>query len=95
MRTYEPADDILYVHMAQDPAAGTAPRDSRGACHRLPAGYANRSLETCLAGPQRALAGSGTGAVGSVSARPALVVIPGGAGQVHGRSQAAARQRSA
>jgi hypothetical protein len=75
MRTYDPADGIRYVHLAQDPSATAAAPD--GACHPLPAGYANRSRQTCLAGP----AGSPSrGAAEAVDTRPALVVIPGGAG---------------
>ena len=39
MRTYDPADCIRYVHLAQEPADG---------CHRLPTGYANASPGTRL-----------------------------------------------
>ena len=66
MRTYDPADRILYVHLAQRPAAPAAPLHARDQCHRLPAGYANGSLRARL-GEQRA-----------ASVRPALVVLPGG-----------------
>ena len=63
MRTYDPADRILYVHLAQRPAA---PPHARDQCHRLPAGYANGSLRARLGEPR------------PVSLRPALVVLPGG-----------------
>jgi hypothetical protein len=64
MRTYDPADGIRYVHLAQDPAApAAAPRD-RDECHRLPPGYATDvSLRPRSGGP---------------GVRPALVLLPGG-----------------
>ena len=40
MRTYDPADRICYVHLAQQPV--------EDACHRLPTGYANSSPGTRL-----------------------------------------------
>jgi hypothetical protein len=40
MRTYDPADGIVYVHLAPGTAPGTAPDE----CHRLPSGYPNASL---------------------------------------------------
>ena len=64
MRTYDPADHIVYVHLAQHPAA---PRPVHDDCHPLPAGYANASLRARL-GDSRA-----------VGTRPALAVLPGGA----------------
>jgi hypothetical protein len=67
MRTYDPADDIRYVHLAQEPAVPTAPRPACDECHRLPAGYANGSLRSTLGEPRV----TGT--------RPALVLLPGGA----------------
>lgn len=42
MRTYDPADHILYVHLAQDE------------CRRLPAGYANVSLRARVREPRAA-----------------------------------------
>ncbi len=66
MRTYDPADHILYVHLAQDPAAPAAPPHAHDQCHRLPAGYANVSDRAKLGEPR------------SVSVRPALVVLSGG-----------------
>ena len=65
MRTYDPADGIRYVHLAQHPAA---PRPAREECHPLPAGYANASLRARLGGPR------------AVGPRPVLAVLPGGAG---------------
>ena len=69
MRTYDPADRILYVHLAQDPAPG-APRYAREECQRLSAGYANVSLRDRLGESRPA------------DARPTLVVLPGGAAAV-------------
>ena len=66
MRTYDPADHILYVHLAQDPAVPATPPRVRDECRRLPADYANVSL--------RARIGEAPAAV----ARPALVLLPGG-----------------
>jgi hypothetical protein len=63
MRTYDPADCIRYVHLAQHPAA---PSPAPAPCHRLPAGYPNESLRARLGAPRTA----GT--------RPALVLLPGG-----------------
>ena len=44
MRTYDPADSIRYVHLAQDPAVRAAPAPVQDQCRRLPADYANASL---------------------------------------------------
>jgi hypothetical protein len=66
MRTYDPADHILYVHLAQQPAASAEPPDARDECHRLPADYANMSLRASI------------GARRTASARPDLVLLPGG-----------------
>ena len=63
MRTYDPADGILYVYLAQHPAA---PPHAHDECRRLPAGYPNESLRARLDAPRTA------------GARPALVVLPGG-----------------
>jgi hypothetical protein len=63
MRTYDPADHILYVHLAQDPAVPATPPRVQEECHRLPAGYANASLRA---------------RIGEAPARPALVLLPGG-----------------
>ena len=74
MRTYDPADRIRYVHLAQSPAA---PRAARDECHRLPADYANVSLRARLGGR------------GLVSGRPALAVLPGGSTAAAGSAPAA------
>lgn len=76
MRTYDPADRILYVHLAQRPAAPAAPPHAREECHRLPAGYANGSLRARLGEPR------------PVSLRPALVVLPGGSAAAAGPAPA-------
>ena len=65
MRTYDPADHIRYVHLAQGPAAPAAPH-AHDECHRLPVGYANVSLRSRLGAPR------------ATGARPALVLLPGG-----------------
>ncbi|MGY1639031.1 hypothetical protein ACI78V_20490 [Geodermatophilus sp. SYSU D00742] len=67
MRTYDPADHILYVHLAQDPAVPPAPPPAHDECRRLPAGYANGALRSRIGRP------------GAVAVRPALVLLPGGA----------------
>ena len=78
MRTYDPADHILYVYLAQGPAAPVAPSPPAHAeCQRLSPGYANSSLRARL-GACRA------------DTRPALVVIPGGWVAADGPSSAAA-----
>jgi hypothetical protein len=66
MRTYDPADDILYVHLAQQPAVPATPPAACDECDRLPAGYANVALRARIGEPGRA------------SARPPLVLLPGG-----------------
>ena len=83
MRTYDPADRILYVHLAQDPAARATPPHAHDECHRLPAGYANVSLRARLGEPR------------SVSVRPALVVLPGGSAAAAGPASAAPALRLA
>ena len=67
MRTYDPAEGIRYVHLAQDRAARPAPPPSQHAqdeCHRLPVDYPNVVLRARLGAPRA------TG--------PALVLLPGG-----------------
>jgi hypothetical protein len=66
MRTYDPADRIVYVHLARSGAAPATP-SAHGECRPLPAGYANVSLRARL------------GATGAAAGRPSLVVLPGGA----------------
>jgi len=80
MRTYDPADHILYVHLAQDPAA---PPHAHDECHRLPAGYANVSLRSRLGEPRAA------------AARPALVLLPGGSAAADGPAPAPSALRLA
>jgi hypothetical protein len=82
MRTYDPADRIRYVHLAQETPAPAAAADTRGACDPLPAGYANLSPATRL--------GPATGPADGSSARPALVVLPGGAAPTAGSPAAPA-----
>jgi hypothetical protein len=88
MRTYDPADAILYVHLAQEPATSvTSPKHAGTSCHRLAAGYANRSLETRLGEQLSADGGPVTGDRSSAGGRPALFVIPGGAESVAGSAR--------
>jgi hypothetical protein len=82
MRTYDPADRIRYVHMAQETVAPSTAVDAGGACDPLPAGYANLSPATRL--------GPATGAADAGSARPALVVLPGGAAPAAGTAASSA-----
>jgi hypothetical protein len=72
MRTYDPADHIVHVHLAQHPAAPAAPTPAHEECHRLPAGHADTLLHAGLGGPRAA------------GARPALVVLPGGSAPADG-----------
>jgi hypothetical protein len=73
MRTYDPADGIVYVHLAQHPAA---PRPAREECHPLPAGYANASLRGRLgARPVLAVLPGGSGAADSIAPAPALRLV--------------------
>ena len=66
MRTYDPADGIRYVHLAQTSAAPAPPPNAGEECHRLSAGYANVSLRSRLGEPR------------ATEPRPALVILPGG-----------------
>jgi len=52
VNTYDPADDIVYVHLARetDPCP-TSPDEGRG-CARVPTGYANESPSTALRQPR-------------------------------------------
>jgi hypothetical protein len=75
MRTYDPSDRIVYVHLSQDSAAPATPAPARDECHPLAAGYANASLRARLGEPR---------AVG----RPALVVLPGGSAPADGPAAA-------
>jgi hypothetical protein len=67
MRTYDPADHILYVHLAQDPVVSTAParvRDER----RPPTESADGSRRAALV----LLSGGADAADGAAAAPPAL-----------------------
>jgi hypothetical protein len=50
MNTYDPADCIVYIHMARQVAHEVAPVWSTGAPDRLSPGYANESSLTRLTG---------------------------------------------
>ena len=74
MRIYDPADGIVYVHLAPRPAghlaSGTGHSD-----RRLPAGYANQSPQTRLAvNPRSDLSAREVG-----GPAPLFVVLAGGA----------------
>ena len=71
MRTYDPADSILYVHLAQDPAVRAAPAPAQDECHRLPADYANASLRP-RSRPALVLLPGGSAAAEHPAAPPAL-----------------------
>jgi hypothetical protein len=49
VNTYDPASDVVYVHMSRELDPYSIPVDSGRRCTRLPVGYANRSLRTRLA----------------------------------------------
>jgi hypothetical protein len=71
MRIYDPANDILYVHLAPEPAGRPSGTD-----RRLPAGYANQFPQTRLSaasGRTDLFAGEAGGPA------PVLVVLAGGA----------------
>ena len=77
MRTYDPADHILYVHLAQDPAVPATPPHVHDECHRLPSDYANTTLRARIGEPPAA------------RPRRALVLLPGGASAVEASASAA------
>ena len=76
MRTYDPAERICYVHLASSAVAPPAAPDQEE-CHRLPDGYANASVPAWRGGAR------------PVAARPALVLLPGGAATADGSARAA------
>jgi hypothetical protein len=43
VKTYDPAEQILYVHMAREEDPYSTPLESSRTCRRIPDGYANRS----------------------------------------------------
>jgi hypothetical protein len=67
MRTYDPADGIVYVHLAQEPVVPATPVRVPDECHRLPGDYANVSVRARI------------GERDAAPARPALVLLRGGA----------------
>jgi len=73
MRTYDPADRILYVHLTPG-AAGRSP-SAQEECHALPAGHANAFLRQRVGRP--------------AGGPPALVLLPGGAAPDEGPVPAA------
>ena len=77
MRTYDPADSITYLHLAQRPTAPVTSPHAHDECHRLPAGYPNASLRARLGGRRL------------VSVRPALAVLPGGSAAAAGSAPGA------
>jgi len=48
VNTYDPATQILYVHMPREADPYRAPVTGGHRYNRLPTGYANRSPRTCL-----------------------------------------------
>jgi hypothetical protein len=50
VNTYDPADGIVYVHMARESDPYAVPVTSARSGNRLPAGYANHSCRTRLIG---------------------------------------------
>jgi hypothetical protein len=54
VNVYDPADKVLYVHIAREMDPYSTPLEGGPTYHRLPVGYANRSLRTCLKGEMRA-----------------------------------------
>jgi hypothetical protein len=76
MRTYDPADCIVYVHLATDSAVSPTPTATPEECHALPADYANATLRDRIGPPRTA-------------GRPALVLLSGGSGPDDGPTSAA------
>jgi hypothetical protein len=73
MRTYDPADSICYVHLAQHPPP---PRYAREECQPLPPGYANASLRGRLgARPTLAVLPGGSAAADPAAPAPALRLV--------------------
>jgi hypothetical protein len=53
VNTYDPADRVIYVHMARESDPYAIPVTSTRTGNRLPVGYANSSHSTCLSGCNR------------------------------------------
>jgi hypothetical protein len=75
MRTYDPADCIVYVHLATGSAATPTP-SATPECQALPADYANATLRDRIGPPRTA-------------GRPALVLLSGGSAPDEGLDVAA------
>jgi hypothetical protein len=56
VNVYDPADRLFYVQLAREVDPHSTPLEGGRTCRRLPVGYANRSLRTCLNGVMRASA---------------------------------------
>ena len=52
VNTYDPAEAILYVHMARETDPYAIPVENRRTCTRLPAGYSNTSARTRIRRPR-------------------------------------------
>ena len=50
VNVYDPADRVLYVHITREMNPYSTPSEGGRTHRRLPVGYANRSLHTCLKG---------------------------------------------
>jgi hypothetical protein len=48
MNIYDPADDIVYLHLSSPVGTRPAPAETATPCAPLPAGYANQSPRTRL-----------------------------------------------
>jgi hypothetical protein len=78
VNTYDPRNDILYVHLARDVDSYAIPFGKARSCSRLPVGYANRSPRTCL---QHRRSPSGRPAAGSTPP-PSVASVLGQEGSV-------------
>jgi hypothetical protein len=52
VNTYDPADGIVYIHMAREMGPSPTALDEDRRCARLPDGYANGSPSTSLRPPR-------------------------------------------
>ena len=50
MNIYDPAHRVIYIQMTRGTDSYLTPLEGGRTCRRLPVGYANRSLRTCLKG---------------------------------------------
>jgi len=74
VNTYDPSDDIVYVHMARDVDPYSVSVERHRTCSRLPLGYANGSPRTRLHPRRR---GSAAPLGDGRSAAEVLARIPG------------------